>query len=186
MLKNTFIHIPGIGNMTEQRLWESGIQHWDQFTSNHSIRLSPTKMNTITTYLEQSYHHLKTGNPNYFSERLPANLHWRFFPEFRNSIVYLDIETTGLESWSNKITTIALYDGNSICHYVNGQNLDDFVDDIKKYKVIVTYNGKSFDVLQVLSHTIPSWHLLTMKPLCLYGKGYRHWVSLWTLPRYLV
>jgi len=134
MLKNTFIHIPG------------GIQHWDQFTGNHSIRLSPTKMHTITAYLEQSYQHLTTGNPNYFSEHLPANLHWRFFPEFRDSIVYLDIETTGLESWSNKITTIALYDGNSIYHYVNGQNLDDFVDDIKRYKVIVTYNGKSFDV----------------------------------------
>ena len=27
-----------------------------------------------------------------------------------------------------------------------GQNLDDFVDDIQQYKVIVSYNGKSFDV----------------------------------------
>jgi len=162
MLKNTFIHIPGIGNITEQRLWESGIQHWDQFTSNHSIRLSPTKMNTINTCLEQSYQNLKAGNPNYFSEHLPANLHWRFFPEFRDSIVYLDIETTGLESWSNKITTIALYDGNSICHYVNGQNLDDFVNDIKKYKVIVTYNGKSFDVPFIESYfgiTLNSSHI---------------------------
>jgi uncharacterized protein YprB with RNaseH-like and TPR domain len=162
MLKNTFIHIPGIGHITEQRLWESGIQHWDQFTGNHSIRLSPAKMDTITTCLEQSYQHLKTGNPNYFSEYLPANLHWRFFPEFRDSIVYLDIETTGLESWSNKITTIALYDGNSIYHYVNGQNLDDFVDDIKRYKVIVTYNGKSFDVPFIESYfkiTLNSAHI---------------------------
>lgn len=162
MLKNTFIHIPGIGNITEQRLWESGIQHWDQCTGNHSIRLSPTRMDTINTCLEQSYQHLKTGNLNYFSEHLPANLHWRFFPEFRDSIVYLDIETTGLESWSNKITTIALYDGNSIYHYVNGQNLDDFVDDIKKYKVIVTYNGKSFDVPFIESYfgiTLNSPHI---------------------------
>jgi len=30
--------------------------------------------------------------------------------------------------------------------YVQGQNLDDFVDDIQKYNVIVSYNGKSFDV----------------------------------------
>jgi uncharacterized protein YprB with RNaseH-like and TPR domain len=162
MLKNTFIHIPGIGHITEQRLWESGIQHGDQFTGNHSICLSPTKMDTITACLEQSYQHLTTGNPNYFSEQLPANLHWRFFPEFRDSIVYLDIETTGLESWSNKITTIALYDGNSIYHYVNGQNLDDFVDDIKRYKVIVTYNGKSFDVPFIESYfgiTLNSAHI---------------------------
>jgi len=51
-----------------------------------------------------------------------------------------------LENWRNEITTIALYDGSSIIHYINGQNLDDFLDDIVKYKVIVSYNGKTFDV----------------------------------------
>jgi len=44
------------------------------------------------------------------------------------------------------ITTIALYDGQKIKTYVNGQNLDDFIEDIEQYKVIVTYNGKSFDI----------------------------------------
>ena len=29
---------------------------------------------------------------------------------------------------------------------MQGQNLDDFIDDIQHYKVIVTYNGKSFDI----------------------------------------
>ncbi|MGB9437455.1 MAG: ribonuclease H-like domain-containing protein, partial [Desulfobacterales bacterium] len=45
-----------------------------------------------------------------------------------------------------KITTIAIYDGHEIKTYVQGQNLDDFIDEIYKYKVIVTYNGKSFDI----------------------------------------
>ena len=160
MLKNTFIHIPGIGHITEQRLWESGIQHWDQFTGNHSIRLSPTKMDTITTCLEQSYQHLTTGNPNYFSEQLPANLHWRFFPEFRDSIVYLDIETTGLESWSNKITTIALYDGNSIYHYVNGQNLDDLLMTLKDTKLLSHTTGKV--LMSHLSRAILELHLIVL------------------------
>jgi uncharacterized protein YprB with RNaseH-like and TPR domain len=61
-------------------------------------------------------------------------------------MVYLDIETTGLDLHFNTITTIALYDGQSIKTYVQGQNLDDFIEDIQKYKVIVSYNGKSFDV----------------------------------------
>jgi uncharacterized protein YprB with RNaseH-like and TPR domain len=146
MLKNTFMHIPGIGNIKEQRLWESGIQHCDHFTGNHSIRLSPVKMHTIITCLEHSYQHLTTGNPNYFSEHLPANLHWRFFPEFRHSMVYLNIETTGLNRYYDPITTISLYDGESIYYYINGHNLNDFLDDIEKYNVIVTYNGKTFDV----------------------------------------
>jgi uncharacterized protein YprB with RNaseH-like and TPR domain len=29
---------------------------------------------------------------------------------------------------------------------VQGQNLEDFIEDIQKYKVIVSYNGKSFDI----------------------------------------
>jgi hypothetical protein len=38
----------------------------------------------------------------------------------------VDIETTGLSVPPSEITTIALYDGKSVRHYVNGYNLDDF------------------------------------------------------------
>ncbi|MEI6805266.1 MAG: ribonuclease H-like domain-containing protein [Myxococcaceae bacterium] len=70
---------------------------------------------------------------------------WQLFPEFRNNIAYVDIETTGLSRQYNEITTIALYDGNQIHTYVNGKNLEDFKTDILKYKFLVTYNGRSFD-----------------------------------------
>ena len=146
MLKNTFQHIPGIGEITEQRFWDSGIHNWKNFTQNCPINMAPSKQDNITAHIEASEQNLESNNPNYFSDLLPSNQHWRLFPEFRDSTVYLDIETTGLESWGNEITTIALYDGNSITCYINGQNLDDFMDDINKYKVIVTYSGKTFDV----------------------------------------
>ena len=77
---------------------------------------------------------------------MPSAHHWRIFPEFRESIAYVDIETTGLYSWSDQVTTIAVYDGSSIVTYVQGQNLHEFKEDIQKYKVLVTYNGKCFDV----------------------------------------
>jgi uncharacterized protein YprB with RNaseH-like and TPR domain len=51
-----------------------------------------------------------------------------------------------MDVFGNEITTIALYDGESIKYYVQGQNLDAFMDDIEQYNVIVTYNGKTFDV----------------------------------------
>jgi len=116
----------------------------------------------LRTCLQDSGKHLETGNPKYFEESLPSNLHWRMFPEFRDSIVYLDIETTGLDSWGNDITSIALYDGKSISYYVNGQNLDDFTNDIQRYKVIVTYNGKSFDIPFIESYfgiSLPHAHI---------------------------
>jgi len=146
MLENTFLHAPGIGVKTEQRLWDSGVRNWHDFAGDGVARLSPSRTDAVSASLRESSHHVTAGDPRYFSERLPANQHWRFFPEFRGSTVYLDIETTGLSPWNSEITTIALYNGQSILYYVNGQNLDDFLSEIHRYSVIISYNGRSFDV----------------------------------------
>ena len=146
MLKNTFIHIQSIGAITEQRLWESGLKDWDSFSSDLLITISPGRQHFLSNGIEESKRHLTNRNPSYFSNILPSNQCWRLFPEFRDSTAYLDIETTGLDRHYDEITTIALYDGQEIKTYVQGQNLDDFIGDIQEYKVIVSYNGKSFDV----------------------------------------
>ncbi len=146
MLKNTFIHMPGIGGVTEQRLWDSGITDWDAPLKVTPGSISAGRKNILTKGIEESRRHFEMGNPAFFSNNLPSNQSWRLFSEFRESTVYLDIETTGLERDYNDITTIALYDGTNIQTYVQGQNLNNFVDDIQKYNVIISYNGKSFDV----------------------------------------
>jgi uncharacterized protein YprB with RNaseH-like and TPR domain len=144
MLKNTFIHIQSIGAITEQRLWKTGFRDWDSFSGD--IPIPAGRKYFLEKGIEESKKYLADFNPAYFSKRLPSNQCWRLFPEFRKSTVYLDIETTGLDRYFNTVTTIALYDGQSIKTYVQGDNLDDFVEDIQQYKVIVSYNGKSFDV----------------------------------------
>jgi uncharacterized protein YprB with RNaseH-like and TPR domain len=146
MLQNTFMHIQSIGAITEQRLWESGLRDWDAFADDISIPLSGQRKYLLQKGIDESRNHLYQNNPVYFSKCLPANQSWRFFPEFRSSLVYLDIETTGLDRHYESITTIALYNGHEIKTYVHGQNLHDFIDEIYKYNVIVTYNGKSFDI----------------------------------------
>jgi uncharacterized protein YprB with RNaseH-like and TPR domain len=146
MLQNTFIHIQGIGAITEQRLWESGLRDWASMNNEISIPLSAGRKYLLDKGIEESLDHLRRCNPSYFSKLLPSNQSWRLFLEFKESTVYLDIETTGLDRYFNDITTIALYDGESIQTYVQGQNLDDFIEDIQKYKIIVSYNGKNFDI----------------------------------------
>jgi uncharacterized protein YprB with RNaseH-like and TPR domain len=146
MLQNTFLHIPGIGIKTERRLWEIGIFSWDHCAKIGGSGFSLRKMEAMAECLRDSKNQMAFLNPNYFAELMPMSYHWRFFPEFRDVTVYLDIETTGLSRYDETITTIALYDGKSIFYYVKDRNLDDFPEDIKPYKVIVTYNGKSFDV----------------------------------------
>ena len=146
MLKNTFLHVPGLGIKTEQNIWASGIHSWEDLLREALTRFPPVRRDILKRSVEDSIEHLSRNIPKYFGDRLPSNQFWRFFPEFRESTAYLDIETTGFDSWSNPITTIALYDGKSIFPYVHGQNLDEFKEDIQTYKVIVTYNGRCFDV----------------------------------------
>jgi len=59
---------------------------------------------------------------------------------------FLDIETTGLNRYKRDITVIGLYDGDKSKFFVNGKNLEDFREEIKKYKMIVSFNGKMFDI----------------------------------------
>jgi len=146
MLQNTFMHIQTIGAVTEQRLWEAGLRSWGAYPDEISIPLSGQRKYYLQKGIDESRHHLSQNNPGYFSSCLPAHQSWRLFPEFRNSTVYLDIETTGLDRHYQSITTIALYDGHEIKTYVQGSNLDDFLDEVYKYKVMVTYNGKCFDI----------------------------------------
>ncbi len=152
MITSTFCHIPGIGEITEKRLWSSGLHSWDTCSEIETIPISRKRKDSVQRHIEVSRIHLEAMNPSFFGNLLPSNLHWRLFPEFRDSVAYVDIETTGLDMWDNSITTIALYDGNSISYYVQGENLEHFVADVEKYKILVTYNGKCFDVRFIESY----------------------------------
>lgn len=145
MLLNTFCHISGIGPKTERRFWEHGVRCWDDFSEPHSLRLPRGKADIVRKDLERSRKHL-ADEPRFFADRLTTDQHWRIFPHFRERTAFVDIETTGLDGWDNHITTISLYDGRSLSTYVYGENLEQFIKDIGRYEVLVTYNGKCFDV----------------------------------------
>jgi uncharacterized protein YprB with RNaseH-like and TPR domain len=145
MLKNTFCHFPGIGLSTERRLWDFGVQCWEDLFSADIVNLSWKRRDSLADHIRESLEHFEKNNSKYFAELLPSDQQWRLFPDFREKVAYLDIETTGLSD-NDQITTIVVYDGESIFTYVQGQNLNRFKEDIRKYSVIVTYNGKCFDV----------------------------------------
>ena len=146
MLKNTFCHVPQIGPKLEYKLWAAGIHTWDDFFANPDGVLSAAQHERVGQYLAASHRQLQEGNPSFFAQLLQAREQWRLFRDFRDSTAYVDIETNGWHWPEGFITTIALYDGINIRHYVRGKNLEQFAADIGRYKLIVTYNGKSFDV----------------------------------------
>ncbi|MHB9107726.1 MAG: ribonuclease H-like domain-containing protein [Armatimonadota bacterium] len=143
MLEQTFCHIPGIGPKTEEDLWAAGVSGWQEA---EQPGLPARRAELIARHVGESRERLQARDAAFFAERLPANQHWRLFPHFRDRLAYLDIETTGLGAPGDHITTIALYDGRTIRHYVHGDNLPQFKQDIRAYDLLVTFNGKTFDV----------------------------------------
>jgi uncharacterized protein len=153
MLQQTFLHIPGISKEVESHIWRSNILNWNEFLeSSHSINLPPSKVLKIREHIAQSHVALQNKNHGFFS--LPNKEEWRLYREFKDHCCFLDIETTGLSRHYNHITTIGVYDGEKSRIFVKDQDLHEFAEEIAKYKVIVTFNGKCFD-LPFLRETFP-------------------------------
>ena len=145
VLQHTFCHAPGLGPQNERLLWDKGLRTWRDLLWSEQVPLTPHKADALIDTARRSTHHLSERNPHFFYENLPAREHWRLFAEFRDDTAYFDIETTGLGGPEDHITTIVLYDGQQLRHYVHGINMDQFAEDVARYKVLVSYNGKSFD-----------------------------------------
>ena len=73
MLTNTFVHIQGIGAITEKRLWESGIRNWGSVSGDLPIPVSGARRHFLLNGIEESRRHLDDGNPAYFS-KLPHRI----------------------------------------------------------------------------------------------------------------
>ncbi len=148
MIRNTFCHIPGIGIRTERLFWNRGMHSWDDFDQVAATRLpmGHKRRRTLAEHLDLSRIRLGQHDPHYFADLLPPDQHWRLFADFREQVAYLDIETTGMGSPFDVITTLALFDGKTVRWYVQGHNLEEFKADLQNYQVVVTYNGKCFDL----------------------------------------
>ncbi|MDH5297739.1 MAG: ribonuclease H-like domain-containing protein [Desulfobulbaceae bacterium] len=145
MLFNSFAHIPGIGAATERRIWEEGVHHWDDFVEPWPAGFTGRRGGMVVSRLAESRARFHEG-ARAIGRLLRNNLHWRLFPHFRHATACLDIETTGRGPGPELITAISLYDGTSIFTFVRGDNLEEFVQVVGRYEVLITYNGRCFDV----------------------------------------
>jgi uncharacterized protein YprB with RNaseH-like and TPR domain/predicted nuclease with RNAse H fold len=146
MITSSFIFIPGIGEKTEEYLWKSGILTWDDFKKTDAPVLNETKKRIIEDYLKLGREALDRKDSSFFAENLPREESWRLYKDFRDETLFLDIETTGLSRHYDVITLIGTYDGHNIKIFMKDNNLSDIVDYLQNYQIIVTFNGKLFDL----------------------------------------
>jgi uncharacterized protein YprB with RNaseH-like and TPR domain len=153
MLRNTFIHLPGVGTIRERTLWQNGILDWHDFlTAAEDDRLPKGTARSAVPLVQRSLDAVTAGDASFFHGRLPSRETWRLYPEFADRALFLDIETTGLSPDYNEVTMIGTLSGGQLALFVKGINLDQFPAYVAQFPLLVTFNGSQFDVPFLRSH----------------------------------
>ena len=97
-------------------------------------------------YLMRAEGALLAHDGAFFAAHLPQREYWRVYREFKKKTLFLDIETTGLSRYYDKITLVGTFDGKAVKVFVRDNNLDELPGYLENYEVLVTFNGKQFDV----------------------------------------
>ncbi len=146
MLQRTFCHLPGIGPGTERKLWDQGLETWDHVEPRTVAHLPTARRARLLEGCERSRRALAEGDAAWFDRALPSKERWRMFSAFQQGAAYLDIETTGLDSRHDHVTTVAVYDGVEVMVFVHDDNLDQLPACLERYPLLITYNGATFDL----------------------------------------
>jgi uncharacterized protein YprB with RNaseH-like and TPR domain len=158
LLRETFIHVPGVGAETEWALWNQGFTSWQHvLDAPERFSCGSADRQAFLTAIASSAKAIEKENHRHFRKPLGNRYAWRAFPEFRHRCVYLDIETDGRSS-GDAITTIGLYDGAEFRCLVKYNDLDEFPAIISQYGMIVTFYGAGFD-LPMLQKRFPGMRL---------------------------
>ena len=141
ILKYCFVHIKGVSKDIELKLWNSGVH------TIKDIKDLKNKPQIFQTMLKKSIHNLLHGDVSIFYNNLQSNEQWRIFGDCVNrNVCYVDIETTGLNIYGDDITTAIIYTPMKTYIFLKDVNLHLFPKILKQFDVVVTYNGKIFDI----------------------------------------
>jgi uncharacterized protein YprB with RNaseH-like and TPR domain len=146
MIENTFVHIDGVSENTEKKLWDNGIKSWKEYCEKYdSIDFIPEKKKAIIrNEIAFSQTNFNEKNLKYFSEKLKLNEHWRLHG--LGKIAFVDIETTGLSRWTDTLTVLGIYDGTTSYIYLHDKDIEEGYKKLREFDTVVTFNGKQFDM----------------------------------------
>jgi uncharacterized protein len=134
--------MPGVGELSEIAIWRSGAETWQDFLDKQQRH---QRFKRLSPWVEKSIKHLENEDAPFFSANLPSAQRWRLYNDFKENCAFLDIETTGFLG-AGVITVAGLFNGKELKTFIKGKNLDQLVPELKKYPLLVTYNGSCFDL----------------------------------------
>jgi uncharacterized protein YprB with RNaseH-like and TPR domain len=137
----------GLDVDAERRLWKIGVYSWDDFRRLRRPPFSASRTRLVLNDLDEAERRLASGRDGvrWFRDKTPPSQWARLLVAFRESAVYFDVETTGLEAGA-QITTAAFFDGVQFRTFTRGVNLADAASYFGEIALLATYNGTSFDL----------------------------------------
>ena len=164
MIRSTFLHIPGVGPVTEAELWRRGVRDWSDVERSAGLGELPESLTgRLRTAVRESEVALAERRVDYFARRLPPSEHWRLYPSFRQETAFLDIETTGLSPYEGIVTVVSIHGGGHTRTFVADEDLEELPAYLRRFRLLSTFNGRMFDVPFLESRfpgmVVPSVHI---------------------------
>lgn len=166
MIEQSFVFLDGVGFKGEKNILLQ-VKDWNGFLRKEKIKgISKKAKCYFDRKILRARNQLYNLNANYFVEKLPKKEMWRLYDFFKDSVLFLDIETDSY----GRVILIGMSDGYDSKLMVKGINLDAdiFFKELDKYKLLVTFNGRSYDIPKIEKEfgiKISKVHI-DLKPLC--------------------
>jgi uncharacterized protein len=161
VIHSTFRLAPGIGAALERRIWSAGVLRWEDFPAAPEVAVSARTDGRLRDAIAAAKAHLAAGDADALAALLPRSERWRLYGAFGADAAFLDIEMDG-----DGITAIGVLDRDGPRLFLAGEgrpgppspiaNLDQFPDAARGWKLLVTFNGLSFDV-PILERAFRGW-----------------------------
>jgi len=156
LIDRSFIFIPGVGERTERKLWEDGVDSWSAFLGmDRAGSIKGARKELADSMIMEARRRLELGDCSYFHDLIPSRETWRLWPTFGGNAAFLDIETTG--TWrTSHITVVGVHDSRGYRIALRGRNLStsSIKEMLEDASLLVTFNGLSFDV-PIIEHHFP-------------------------------
>ena len=148
LLRRSFQHLPGISASEEAKLWAEGISDWTDL-----IRRTPVQFDLyrrrgggLRSAVEASEEALANRDIAFFAERLPKRELYRIAASFPERCVFLDIESTGLSTYYDRITLVGWSVDSTYTVLIEPGRIGPLERDLREHSIVVTFNGSLFDL----------------------------------------
>ena len=151
MIRSSFRIAPGVGPWLESRLWDSGVRRWDDLAAGPAAVLPGPVEARLRAAIARAREALAAGDAEALAAMLPRAERWRLYGVFADGAAFLDVETDG-----DALTAIGFLDARGPRLLLAGRDLERFPEEARGWKLLVTFNGLSFDV-PVLRKAFRGW-----------------------------